>query len=169
MTPFAKRKVRMSSLSDIDADPVIDNGQVIAIGQGGRMVALDILSGQRLWEISVAGMSTPWVAGEWVFVVTDAGQAMAISRMSGRVRWINQMPRFRNEDKTKDPIFYEGPVLAGGRLIFVGSNGAMIEIDPDSGAFVTQRSVGAQCADAQRLHCNGLPEAKKIRRLASGR
>lgn len=132
----------VSSLSDIDADPVIDGGQVIAIGQGGRMVALDILSGQRLWELSVAGMSTPWVAGEWVFAVTDQGQALAISRLSGRVRWINQMPRFRNEEKKKDPIFYEGPVLAGGRLIFVGSNGAMIEIDPDTGAFVTQKSVG---------------------------
>ena len=37
----------VSSLSDIDADPVIDNGQVFAIGQGGRMVALEIITGQR--------------------------------------------------------------------------------------------------------------------------
>ena len=132
----------VSSLSDIDADPVIDGNQVIAIGQGGRMVALDILSGQRMWELSIAGMSTPWVAGDWVFVVTDQGQALSINRTSGRVRWINQMPRFGNEKKRKDPIFYEGPVLAGGRLIFLGSNGAMIEIDPDSGAFLNQRSIG---------------------------
>ena len=132
----------VSSLSDIDADPVIDGNQVIAIGQGGRMVALDILSGQRMWELNIAGMSTPWVAGDWVFVVTDAGQAMAINRTSGRVRWINQMPRWGSEKKKKDPIFYEGPVLAGGRLIFVGSNGALIEIDPDTGAFLTQRNLG---------------------------
>lgn len=132
----------VSSLSDIDADPVIDGNQVIAIGQGGRMVALDILSGQRMWELNIAGMSTPWVAGEWVFVVTDAAQAIAINRTSGRVRWINQMPRWEKEKKKEDPIFYEGPVLAGGRLIFVGSNGAMIEIDPDTGAFITQRSMG---------------------------
>src|SRR6476619_8482658 len=53
----------VSTLSDIDADPVIDNGQVIAIGAGGRMVALDLVSGQRLWELNLSGLSTPYVAG----------------------------------------------------------------------------------------------------------
>merc|ERR1711939_349496 len=40
----------VSSHADIDADPVIDNDEVFAIGEGGRMVAVDILSGRRLWE-----------------------------------------------------------------------------------------------------------------------
>ena len=40
----------VASLSDIDADPVIDGGQVFAVGQGGRMVALELNTGQRLWE-----------------------------------------------------------------------------------------------------------------------
>ena len=53
----------VSSLADIDADPVIDQGQVYAVGQGGRMVALEIVTGQRLWEQDFAGLSTPWVAG----------------------------------------------------------------------------------------------------------
>ena len=52
-------RTSVSSLSDIDADPVIDNGQVIAVGQGGRMVALDLITGQRQWEINVAGIATP--------------------------------------------------------------------------------------------------------------
>ena len=65
----------VGSISDIDADPVIDNGRVYAIGQGGRMVALELNTGQRIWEINVAGISTPWVAGDWIFVVTDAGAA----------------------------------------------------------------------------------------------
>ena len=34
----------VASLSDIDADAVIDNGAVYAVGQGGRMVALDLFS-----------------------------------------------------------------------------------------------------------------------------
>jgi len=53
-------RTSVSSLSDIDADPVVDNGQVIAIGQGGRMVALELTSGQRLWELNIAGIATPW-------------------------------------------------------------------------------------------------------------
>ena len=68
----------VSSLSDIDADPVIDSGQVIAVGQGGRMVALDLVTGQRQWELNLAGISTPWVAGDWMFVVTDEAKLLCV-------------------------------------------------------------------------------------------
>ena len=52
-------RTSVSSLNDIDADPIIDSGQVIAVGQGGRMVALEITTGQRLWELNIAGIDTP--------------------------------------------------------------------------------------------------------------
>ena len=85
----------VGQLSDIDADPVIDNGRVFAIGQGGRMVAVELITGQRAWEINIGGLSTPWVAGDWVFVVTDRAQLLAVARSSGRIRWISQLPGFR--------------------------------------------------------------------------
>ena len=44
----------VSTLSDIDADPVIDGGRVYAVGAGGRMVAMELVTGQRLWELNVA-------------------------------------------------------------------------------------------------------------------
>jgi len=40
-------RTSVSSLSDIDADPVIDDGRVYAVGQGGRMVAMEMVTGQR--------------------------------------------------------------------------------------------------------------------------
>src|SRR5437868_5968017 len=49
-------RTSVSSLSDIDADPVIDNGQVIAVGQGGRMVSLDLITGELEWELHLAGL-----------------------------------------------------------------------------------------------------------------
>ena len=73
----------VGTLSDIDADPVIDNGRVFAIGQGGRMVAVELITGQRAWEINIAGISTPWVAGDWVFVVTDEAQLLAVAALVG--------------------------------------------------------------------------------------
>ena len=94
-------------------------------------------------ELNIAGTATPYVAGEWVFVVTDRAQMLAIARDSGRVRWINQMPRYKNEERKRGPYYYAGPVLAGGRLIVASSNGALIEIDPDSGAFRRQWDVGS--------------------------
>ncbi len=133
----------VASLSDIDADPVIDGGQVLAIGKGGRMVALELTSGQRMWEQNIAGIATPWVAGEWVFVATDDAKIIALHRSSGRVRWITQLRRWDNEKGKKGPIFYYGPVLAGGRLIIVSSQGALYNLDPDNGRAQSQTNIGS--------------------------
>ncbi|WP_037499630.1 PQQ-like beta-propeller repeat protein [Sphingomonas jaspsi] len=131
----------VSSLSDIDADPVIDGGAVYAVGQGGRMVALDLFSGQRIWELNFGGIATPWVAGDWLFAVNDKGQVAAVSRANGKIKWINQLPRFENEKSKKGPIYYVGPVLAGDRLILAGSNGALVNINPTDGSFQSQVDV----------------------------
>jgi len=136
-------RTSVSSLSDIDADPVIDSGQVIAVGQGGRMVALDLISGQRQWELNLAGISTPWVAGDWIFVVTDDAKLICVARQNGHIRWINQLPQFAKAKAKKGEIDYSGPVLAGGRLIVTGSNGVMINIDPTAGSFQSQTNIGA--------------------------
>ncbi|MES2001124.1 MAG: PQQ-binding-like beta-propeller repeat protein [Pseudomonadota bacterium] len=131
----------VSTLSDIDADPVIDGGQVFAVGQGGRMVGLELTTGQRLWESNIAGISTPWVAGEWIFVVTDKAKLICFSRTNGHVRWINQLPPFENAKKKRGQIDYSGPILAGGRLIVAGTNGVLVNIDPETGSYQSQTGV----------------------------
>ncbi|MFL6764362.1 MAG: PQQ-binding-like beta-propeller repeat protein [Sphingomicrobium sp.] len=135
-------RTSVSSLNDIDADPVIDSGQVIAVGQGGRMVGLDLITGQRLWELNIAGIDTPWVAGDWIFVVTDQARLICVYRQNGHIRWITQLPQFLNRKAKKGEIDYSGPVLAGNRLIVTGSNGAVIYADPTTGSFLGQTSVG---------------------------
>jgi outer membrane protein assembly factor BamB len=124
----------VTSLSDIDADPVIDSGRVYAVGQGGRMVAIELITGQRVWEINVAGISTPWVAGDWIFLVTDDAKLLCIQRTSGHIRWISQLPRWRNAKGKKGEISYVGPVLAGDRLVVANSAGQLLYVRPADGA-----------------------------------
>lgn len=124
----------VSALADIAAEPVIDNDRVYAIGQGGRAVAVDLLTGRRVWEQNIAGTSTPWIVGEWMFVVTDDARLIAIARDTGRVRWVSQLPAFRNVRRSRGPIDWVGPVLAGGRLIVVSSEGQIASVNPADGA-----------------------------------
>nr|WP_184002141.1 PQQ-binding-like beta-propeller repeat protein [Stakelama sediminis] len=123
----------VSSLVDIDADPVLDNDQVYAIGQGGRMVALDILSGRRLWEQNISGGSTPWVAGNWIFVVTDNAKLLCMARDTGKIRWIAQLPEYRKPKKKKDAISWVGPVLAGNKLLLTNNLGQVTFVEPTKG------------------------------------
>jgi outer membrane protein assembly factor BamB len=113
---------------------VIDQGRVYAVGQGGRMVALELNTGQRIWEINIAGISTPWVAGEWIFVVTDQAQLLALARATGKVKWMTQLPRYRDEKDKKGHISWVGPVLAGDRLILANSRGQITNVSPLDGS-----------------------------------
>ena len=133
----------VASLSDVDASPVIDRGRIFAIGQGGRMVSMELVTGQRLWEINVAGIATPWVAGEWVFVVDDQARLLCLSRATGKVRWMSQLPRYHKEKKKKGPIIWTGPILAGDRLIVASSEGQLANINPANGALQSQTKAGA--------------------------
>ncbi|MBU3078701.1 PQQ-like beta-propeller repeat protein [Sphingomonas quercus] len=132
----------VASLSDIDADPVIDQGRVYAVGQGGRMVAMELTTGQRLWELNIAGIATPWVAGDWVFVVTDDARLLCVQRTSGKIRWATQLEHWRNEKKKTNPIGWTAPVLAGGRLILASTRGAMVEVSPADGKVTTTHKLG---------------------------
>ena len=132
----------VSSLADIDADPVIEDGRVYAIGQGGRMVALDMATGQRLWEQTFAGIATPAIAGEWIFLVTDDAKLIALSRANGKVRWISQLRAFKNEKKKSDAYIWYGPVLAGERLWLTNSRGDLVATSPGDGAVQTTIKAG---------------------------
>jgi outer membrane protein assembly factor BamB len=132
----------VSSLADVDASPVIDRGRVFAIGQGGRMVSLELVTGQRLWEINVAGISTPWIAGEWLFVLDDDARLLCIARSNGKVRWISQLRRYDKPKTKKGEINWVGPVLAGGRLIVASSDGRLANVDPTTGTVQNETKAG---------------------------
>ena len=124
----------VGTLTDIDADPIIDSGRVYALGQGGRMAAYELVTGQRIWELNLAGISTPAIAGEWIFTLTDDARLLAIARSSGRVRWITQLERYQDEKDKKGPIFWTGPVLAGGHLWVASSRGEMWKVSAGEGS-----------------------------------
>lgn len=132
------RTTALGALSGIAAAPVIDRGRVFAIGHGGRMVALELATGQRVWEREFAGVHTPWVAGDWVFAVTVDAQVVALTRTDGKIRWVKQLQQFRKEKKRSGAISWAGPVLAGGRLVMVSSRGEMLFLSPQTGEVEAQ-------------------------------
>lgn len=124
----------VGTITDIDADPIIDSGRVYALGQGGRMAAYELVTGQRIWELNLAGISTPAIAGEWIFTLTDDARLLAIARSSGRVRWITQLQAYKDEKDKKGPIFWTGPVLAGGHLWVASSRGELWKVSAGEGS-----------------------------------
>lgn len=123
----------VGALTDVDADPIIDQGKVYALGQGGRMAAYDLTTGQRIWELTLAGISTPAVGGDWIFTLTDEAKLFAIDRNTGHIRWMTQLPRYKHPKKRKGQIFWTGPVLAGGHLWMANTDGTLYVADVAGG------------------------------------
>ncbi len=133
----------LSSIPDIRGLPVIDRDLVIAVSFGGRIVAIDQRTGQRVWQKDISSSETPWVAGGKVFILTDNNELLALSRDSGAIAWVSPLQRFEDtKDVHSDPVYWTGPVLAGGRLILASNTGAVAEVSPDNGKIVRQWDSG---------------------------
>ncbi|WP_448205119.1 outer membrane protein assembly factor BamB family protein [Azospirillum sp. sgz302134] len=138
-----RRAGALSSLADIRGLPVMDRGIVYAIGHSGRMVAIDERIGARVWETEIGGTQTPWLAGDYLFVVTNDSEVVAVSRQAGRVRWVTPLDRFKDPEDKKGPITWSGPVLAGGKLYVTGSQGQMLALSPTDGQIVTRYTLSS--------------------------
>jgi outer membrane protein assembly factor BamB len=138
-----RRADAVSQLADIRALPVMDRGRVFAISNSGRMASIDLRSGARVWDIPLASVQTPWVAGEFLFVLTVNNEIACISRVDGRIRWVQQLPLWQDEKKQRDRIFWVGPVLASDRLVIAGSDGKLLSLSPYDGTPIGQVDAGA--------------------------
>lgn len=137
----SRRTDEIASLSQIRALPVISRGRVYAMSQGGMLASIDLRTGQRLWDRDFGGLSTPWLAGRYLFLITNDQVMVCVSADNGRVYWVSPLPRFEDEKEKKHPILWTGPILAGERLIAVGSNGRALTISPYDGRIQTKQEL----------------------------
>jgi outer membrane protein assembly factor BamB len=137
-----RREARaFGNLADIRGRPVIDRGMVLAMGSAGTVAAIDLRSGQRLWEKNIGGSQTPWAAGRFVYVVTSSADVVCLERDTGKVKWVTPLTQYRDE-KRHDPILWAGPVLAGDRLLVGGTTGELLALSPYSGEIIGKINIG---------------------------
>lgn len=139
----ARGRTSIADISAIRGLPVISGGRVFVMGVGGLTVGLDLRAGRRLWEREVGGGETPWVAGDWVFILTADQQVAALNAGDGRIAWATDLPRWENEEKSKGAIYWTGPVLTGDRLIVAcrGGEQEAFAISPYTGKILGRQSL----------------------------
>lgn len=127
-----RRADAVSALAEV-ARPVVDRGVVLAVSHSGRIAAIELRSGGRVWDREVASSHMPWVAGDYIYVLTTTGDLLCMTRQDGRIRWVQTLPHYADPEDKKEPIIWSGPVLGGDRLIVVGSAGDIVAISPYTG------------------------------------
>jgi len=134
-----QRTSGLSTIAAIRGLPVLaaDGNIVLAISNAGRMVAIDVRSGQRIWEQKIGGSNTPWVAGENIFVLSGQAQLVSLSLRDGRIRWVQQLTQFMDAKDREDAVVWSGPILAGSQLWLTNNRGRLMAFNPENGKELT--------------------------------
>jgi outer membrane protein assembly factor BamB len=133
----------VASLADIRGRPVIDRGMVFAISHSGRMAAIDVRTGERAWEQAIGSSHGVWVAGGYVYVLSDDNELVCLTRKGGKIRWVRGLPAYEDQKEREDPIFWSGPVLGSNRLIVVSSDGTAVSVSPYTGAPLGRQEIAS--------------------------
>ncbi|GAW36094.1 outer membrane protein assembly factor BamB precursor [Roseovarius sp. A-2] len=120
---------------DITGDPVVVGDRVFAGSHAGRMVALRLGSGNRIWTANEGPLNPVWPAGESLFMVTDRNELVRLSAQDGTRIWGHELPLFeaRKPKRQAQIVGHFGPVIAGGQLILASGDGQLRFFDPASG------------------------------------
>jgi outer membrane protein assembly factor BamB len=119
----------ISSITHIRARPVIYQGVVYVISHGGKIAAIDLNSGFRLWQRDISGIRTPAVHRDYLFMITNMNELICLNRHTGEAYWSSTLPQIDNKTR----VFWAGPVIAGSTLVVNGSNGDVLFFNPENG------------------------------------
>ena len=127
-----------SNISDIAGDPVIDGDRVFIGNVSGRVVALNVANGDRIWTATEGAVGPVWPAGDSLFLVNDLGELLRLDAENGTPIWRVELPGFEESRprRQKTRFAHYGPILAGGRLIVASGDGLIRQFDPASGALL---------------------------------
>jgi outer membrane protein assembly factor BamB len=148
----ASRTTALSEIRDIPGRPVVFRGDVFAGSHSGVFASVDIRSGQYRWEpLPISTLSSPWAAGDVVYVTSKAGEVVCVARSSGQVYWVSDLNAGRKQVRSSrflgltkiDRPYWSGPILASNRLLTVSSDGRVAALDPRTGAVTGQIRIGS--------------------------
>jgi outer membrane protein assembly factor BamB len=141
----ANRTNALSEIRDIPGRPVIFKSDVYSVSHSDTFAAVDLRTGQVRWTLPVSAITTPWPAGDVVYVIDDTGQVICASRDAGQIYWIRDLNADlpKKDRKKLRNAYWSTPILASNRLISVSSKGDIVAINPKTGEIERRVKLGA--------------------------
>ncbi len=129
-------------LNDIDATPIVNNGVIYVAGNGGLMMAIDIINGDVIWKKQIATIIDFHLAGNFLYIINNDNKLIALNKKTGDIKWLKQLEAYENPKKPQTKIIYNGLVMAGDKLLVSNSLGKMLIYSPINGYLEKEIKVG---------------------------
>ena len=127
-----KRGHSTTNINAIKASPIIDDEIVYAIGNNDMMIAIDYKSGQTIWSQEIGSTNTPWVAGNYLYVLTNTNTLVALDKYTGKIMFSTDLlDEYTLQERTD--IYLSGPIMVNSKLLISASNGIIYVLSASDG------------------------------------
>ena len=116
----------VASLSQMSASPVIENGIVYLVGHAGKTMAVNLKTGESLWQLERGGKTTPFISGNALFFVDNKNNLLAVNKKSGKLFW----------EVALENNVWKGPYLIDEKLVLF-TDEKSVAVDPKDGKTTT--------------------------------
>ncbi len=157
---LTNRNNALSEIRDIAGRPVIYRGDVFAGSHAGVFASIDLHTGQRVWSLPLNTITTPWPAGDVVYIVDQSGQLICAARDSGQIYWIRNLNatipgNAKRVERKKKRAVWSSPILVSSRILVVNDLGEALTLDAKTGAVQTSLKLGPP-ASVNPIAVNGM-------------
>ena len=115
---------QIADLSHILAAPVIDGGVVYLIGNAHQMGAFKLKTGEEIFTAPIGGQTTPVIAGDALFMVTNKDTLIAMNKYNGRLIWEKEL-----YSQTQKRVSWHMPVPINNQIVATSGEGDVIVFD----------------------------------------
>ncbi|MFT5703954.1 MAG: outer membrane protein assembly factor BamB [Rickettsiales bacterium] len=131
-------------LNDVDSTPIIKDGVVYAIGNGGLAMAIRIVDGVVLWKKELASITDFWIAGNFIYLINNDNQLICLYKRTGGIKWISALKKLLNDKKPASKIIYNGILMAGDNLLMTNSHRELLFISPLDGKILQKKKLSGE-------------------------
>ncbi len=138
-----KQVTSTTEINTIGAYPIMQEGVIYAISNSNIMLAVDMRSGEKLWEREIGSMQNMLLAGDYLFVISNRNILYAIDKNDGETMWsMDVYEHLRDEDDDSVSVYAAPPLMLNGQILLAFSNGSVIKIDAATGTLRAKTNLG---------------------------
>jgi outer membrane protein assembly factor BamB len=125
-------------VQDLTGQPVIEGSVVYLANSSGRMAAIDLDTGLRLWTANQGSQDDIFVVGSSLFAVSDENNLIRVSKADAKLVWSTPLPQSTQASMLRrgKTFVHHGPILSGGRLLLASSDALIRQFDPANGDLI---------------------------------
>ena len=145
----ANKQVNSSTeINTIGAAPIVENGVIYAISNSNSMQALDMRSGDKIWEKEIGSMQDMLLAGNYLFVISNRNILYAVEKNKGDIMWSIDIKEYlQNEDNKKALVYAASPLMINNQIMLAFSNGKILKIDAIDGKVNARTDLGVDISN----------------------